>query len=146
MSFLQLSTVHYSYIQRFQELHFLTRKKCKTVNKIRAHDFIFLEIDGDDFVAQSYAFLLAGFETSATTMAFTLYEMALQPAIQQRLRTEIVTVLEKHNQQVTYEAIQEMPYLEKVILGECPGCFHYNERVAYSRARPSLHLSVLQRL
>jgi cytochrome P450 family 6 len=83
--------------------------------------FIFLEIDGDDLVAQSYAFLLAGFETSATTMAFALYELALHTAIQQRLRTEITAVLEEHNQQVTYEAIQEMPYLEKVIFGECHG-------------------------
>jgi cytochrome P450 family 6 len=93
-----------------------------------AHCFIFLEIDGDDFVAQSYAFLLAGFETSATTMAFVLYEMALQPAIQQRLRTEIVTALQKHNQQVTYETIQEMPYLEKVIFGECHSYFHISRK------------------
>lgn len=74
-----------------------------------------LKIDGDDFVAQSYAFLLAGFETSATTMAFALYELSLQPAIQQRLRTEISTVLGKHDQELTYETVQEMSYLEKVI-------------------------------
>lgn len=85
---------------------------------MRAHGFIFLEIDGDDFVAQSYAFFLAGFETSATTMSFALYELSLQPAIQQKLRTEITTVLGKHDQQLTYVAMQEMSYLEKVIFGE----------------------------
>jgi cytochrome P450 len=101
-----------------QEVLFLIRKRGKTTIKMRPHGFIFLEIDGDDFVAQSYAFLLAGFETSATTMAFALYELSLQPAIQQRLRAEVVTVLQKHDQQLTYEAVQEMSYLEKVIFGE----------------------------
>jgi len=74
-----------------------------------------LTIDGDDFVAQSYAFLLAGFETTSSTMAFALYELALHPAIQDRLRTEIAQVMEKHNQVLTYEAIQDMPYLDMVL-------------------------------
>lgn len=72
-------------------------------------------IDGDDFVAQSYAFLLAGFETSSSTMTFALYELSLQPAIQERMRTEIEQVMEKYNQEMTYEAILDMPYLEMVV-------------------------------
>jgi len=72
-------------------------------------------IDGDDFVAQFYAFLLAGFETTSSTMTFALYELALHPAIQDRLRTEIVQVMEKCNQVLTYEAMQDMPYLDMVI-------------------------------
>jgi cytochrome P450 family 6 len=110
---------------------------------MRPNDFIFLEIEGDDFVAQSYAFLLAGFETSATTMSFALYELSLQPDMQQKLRTEITTVLEKYDQQVTYEALQEMPYLEKVIFGECHGSLHYICRNAYKRSRTALVRSCL---
>ncbi|KDQ71467.1 hypothetical protein L798_00001, partial [Zootermopsis nevadensis] len=64
-----------------------------------------LEFDGDDFVAQCYAFLLAGFETSATTLAFALYELSLQPDIQHTLREEITQTLKEHDQQVTYEGI-----------------------------------------
>jgi len=75
-----------------------------------------LAIDGDEFVAQSYAFLLAGFETTSSTMTFAFYELALQPAIQDRLRKEIVQVMEKYNQVLTYEAILDMPYLDMVVL------------------------------
>jgi len=63
-------------------------------------------------------FFGAGFETSATTMSFCLYELALNPDIQDRLRNEIDTVLKKHGGSVTYEGIQEMKYLDKVISGK----------------------------
>jgi cytochrome P450 family 6 len=76
------------------------------------------EIDGDDFVAQCFAFLTAGFETSSGTMQFLLYELALHPDIQHRLRTEITQVLARHNQEVTYDGIQEMTYLDMVVSGE----------------------------
>jgi len=82
--------------------------------------FFFLSfpgIDGDDFVAQCFAFLTAGFETSSTTMTFLLYEMALHPDIQQRLRNEITQMLAKHNNEVTYDGIQELKYLDMVISG-----------------------------
>ncbi|KAJ4434872.1 hypothetical protein ANN_23443 [Periplaneta americana] len=68
-----------------------------------------------DVAAQSVTFLLAGFETSATTMSFCLYELALNPDIQDRLREDIDTVLEKHDGNITYEAIQEMNYLDNVV-------------------------------
>ncbi|XP_069671899.1 probable cytochrome P450 6a14 isoform X2 [Periplaneta americana] len=68
-----------------------------------------------DVAAQSVTFLLAGFETSATTMSFCLYELALNPDIQDRLREDIDTVLEKHDGNITYEAIQEMSYLDNVV-------------------------------
>jgi len=63
-------------------------------------------------------FFAAGFETSATTMSFCLYELALNLYIQDRLRNEIDTVLKKHGGSVTYEGIQEMKYLDKVISGK----------------------------
>jgi cytochrome P450 family 6 len=63
-------------------------------------------------------FFLAGFETSSTTMAFCLYELALNPDIQERVRTEIDTVLEEHGGDIAYEAISETEYLDKVVNGE----------------------------
>ncbi|XP_069688236.1 uncharacterized protein [Periplaneta americana] len=77
--------------------------------------FCYAEIEGDDFVAQAFIFLVAGFETSSTTMSYTLYELALQPDLQHRLRTEIRSVLDQHKGSVTYEAIQQMTYLHMVV-------------------------------
>lgn len=47
-------------------------------------------------------------------MTFFTYELALNPDIQERLRNEINTVLVKHDNQVTYDAIMEMKYLDMV--------------------------------
>jgi len=69
-------------------------------------------------VAQALTFLIAGYETSGSTLTFALYELALHPEIQQRLRAEIVQVLSKHDGKLTYDGMQDMPYLDRVVSGE----------------------------
>ncbi|CAH1118986.1 unnamed protein product [Phaedon cochleariae] len=69
----------------------------------------------DEMAAQCYVFFIAGFETSASTMTFALLELALNEDIQDRLRQNINNILKKHNNNLTYEAVMEMDYLEKVI-------------------------------
>jgi cytochrome P450 len=51
-------------------------------------------------------------------MSFALYELALHPHIQRRLRTEIAQVLGKHNGELTYDGMQEMSYLDMVVSGK----------------------------
>jgi cytochrome P450 family 6 len=72
----------------------------------------------DVIAAQAYIFFVAGFETSSATMTFCLYELALNPDIQERVRSEINAVLEKYGGNITYESIFEMKYLDKVVNGE----------------------------
>ncbi|KAL0101734.1 hypothetical protein PUN28_019105 [Cardiocondyla obscurior] len=64
--------------------------------------------------AQSYVFFAAGFETSSTTATFALYELAQHHDIQDKVREEIDESLTKHGE-LTYDAINEMTYLHKVI-------------------------------
>nr|CAD7446875.1 unnamed protein product [Timema bartmani] len=89
------------------------------IAQINTPDFKF---EGDDFVAQAFVFLAAGFETSSTTTTFALYELALNPDIQNKLRHEIITVLEKHDRKVIirrydgdelpgYETLRKYPAL-----------------------------------
>ncbi|KAK9301989.1 hypothetical protein QLX08_005840 [Tetragonisca angustula] len=64
--------------------------------------------------AQAYVFYLAGFETSSTTATFCLYELAQHQDIQNKVREEIQTQIEKHGD-LTYDAVNDMTYLHKVI-------------------------------
>lgn len=66
--------------------------------------------------AQAFVFYLAGFETSSTTVTFCLYELAKHQEIQQKVRDEIQTTIEKHGG-LTYNALNDMTYLQKVISG-----------------------------
>lgn len=72
----------------------------------------------DEIAAQCFVFFLAGFETSSSTMTFCLFELAQNAIIQERLREEIMAVIAKHDNQLSYEAAMEMPYLDQVINGK----------------------------
>ncbi|XP_033154280.1 probable cytochrome P450 6a14 [Drosophila mauritiana] len=67
----------------------------------------------EQMAAQAFVFFLAGFDTSSSTMAFCLYELALQPEIQNQVRDEIERVLD--GEPITYDALAEMTYLEQVL-------------------------------
>jgi len=69
----------------------------------------------NSLAAQAFVFYAGGFETSSTTMTFCLYELSLHQDIQDRVREEIDVVLQKHDGKLTYESIQEMEYLDKVV-------------------------------
>jgi cytochrome P450 family 6 len=51
-------------------------------------------------------------------MTFCLHELSQNPDIQQRVRESIADVLEKHDGKITYEALNDMHYLEQCINGE----------------------------
>ncbi|KAF2887325.1 hypothetical protein ILUMI_18848 [Ignelater luminosus] len=69
----------------------------------------------NELAAQAFLFLIAGFETSSTTMTFCLYELARNQDIQDLVREEVISVLERHDGKLTYEGIMEMKYMGQVI-------------------------------
>lgn len=72
----------------------------------------------EQLAAQVMVFFLAGFDTSSTTMSFCLYELALNPEVQDKLRKEILEVLEQNDNEISYESIKEMKYLDMVLQGK----------------------------
>ncbi|XP_049775953.1 probable cytochrome P450 6a13 [Schistocerca cancellata] len=56
-----------------------------------------------------------GFEMTSTTMSFCLHELAMNPDVQTKARVEVDAVLSRHGGEMTYEALQEMRYLDMVV-------------------------------
>ncbi|XP_055296698.1 uncharacterized protein LOC129565633 [Sitodiplosis mosellana] len=69
----------------------------------------------NEIAAQTFVFFAAGFETSSTTLTFCMYELARNPDIQEKVHDEIISVIERHGGEITYECVSEMKYLEKCI-------------------------------
>ena len=67
--------------------------------------------------AQAFVFFIAGFETSSTTMSNVLYELALHPEVQDKLRQEIREHYAKNNGELKYEQVKDMTYLDLVFRG-----------------------------
>lgn len=63
-------------------------------------------------IAQIFVFFGAGFETSSTASSYTLHQLAFNPDCQEKVQQEIDAVLAKYNNKLTYDAINEMHYLE----------------------------------
>nr|ATW72296.1 cytochrome p450 CYP3044B4 [Brachionus calyciflorus] len=67
-----------------------------------------------EIFSQSILFLIAGYETTSTTLNLIAYHLAKYPEIQNRLIEEIDTVLANHVK-VSYDSVSEMKYLSMVI-------------------------------
>lgn len=74
-------------------------------------------LDENAIAAQAFVFFVAGFETSSNTVAFCLHEFAVNPEIQEKARNDVVEALEKRDGKLTYDTVQDMKYLDMVILG-----------------------------
>ncbi|KAM7344113.1 uncharacterized protein ACRADG_010945 [Cochliomyia hominivorax] len=101
--------------------------KYREENKIERNDFLKLLLDIrndeneklsgltiEEMCAQVFVFFLGGFETSSSTMSFALYELALNPDLQERLREEVNEAYENHKG-FNYETLKSMIYLDQVL-------------------------------
>ncbi|XP_060522638.1 cytochrome P450 9e2-like [Cylas formicarius] len=83
------------------------------VEKLKSKRIV--ELTDQDITSQAMIFFLAGFDPLSTTMCFAFYELACNPDAQDKLRKEILEVLEHTNGKVTYENLVGMKYLDMVV-------------------------------
>ena len=68
----------------------------------------------DEICAQAWVFFIAGYETTATTLSFCSYELALNQEIQNKLYQELKLAIENDGD-IDYDTLSKLPYLDAVI-------------------------------
>ena len=101
-------------------------------------------LSDEEIVAQSIIFLLAGYETSSNTLSFILYHLALNPDVQDKLRTEINEAVESNAKRKSlYELAQNMEYLGCVIKESrrlCPAAPQVNRECCENYDLNGIHI------
>ncbi|XP_067000662.2 cytochrome P450 6j1 [Anabrus simplex] len=69
----------------------------------------------EDVTAHAVTFMTEGFETSSITLSFLLYELAMNPDIQERLREELETSVKENGGTLNPDGILALPYLSMVL-------------------------------
>lgn len=76
----------------------------------------------DMIASNSFLFYIAGSETTASSTSFTIYELAMNPEALKKAQNEVDECLKKHgikpDGRITYEAIQDMKYLDLCVKGK----------------------------
>ncbi|XP_001605061.4 cytochrome P450 9e2 [Nasonia vitripennis] len=67
-----------------------------------------------EMTAQAFVFFLAGIESTAVQMCVIAHELAANPDVQKKLHDEIDTVLRECDNKPTYEAMNNMVYLDAI--------------------------------
>ena len=102
------------------------------------------KLSDEEIVAQSIVFLLAGYETSSNTLSFILYHLALNPDVQDKLRTEINEAVESNAKRKSlYELAQNMEYLDCVIKESqrlCPAAPQVNRECCENYDLNGIHI------
>ncbi|KAJ8718250.1 hypothetical protein PYW08_002487 [Mythimna loreyi] len=101
-------------LMSWKKSHQITGDSIKNM-KTGEHQKVTLEANDELLVAQCFVFFAAGFETSSTTLSYTLYEIAKNNEIQERVLQEVDAYLVRHENKLNYDCITDLPYLEAVI-------------------------------
>lgn len=89
-------------------------KEIGTNEKTISHEMEKIEITDMLLAAQSFVFLLAGFETTSDAINYILYALSKNKNAQDKARREILQVKQKYGE-FTYDALKEMTYLDNCI-------------------------------
>ncbi|XP_023785690.1 thromboxane-A synthase [Cyanistes caeruleus] len=68
----------------------------------------------DEIAGQAFLFLIAGYETTTSTLSFATYLLATNPECQEKVLWEVDEFFAKH-MVPDYQNVQELPYLDMVI-------------------------------
>ncbi|CAG7729180.1 unnamed protein product [Allacma fusca] len=74
-----------------------------------------LVFDDDLIIAQSMLFFLGGFDTLDGLLSFALYELGVNPDIQEKLYHEVKAAVDENGGEFSYDIVNNLEYLDMVI-------------------------------
>ncbi|KAJ2942966.1 hypothetical protein O0L34_g15156 [Tuta absoluta] len=87
----------------------------ESILKSKKGETFSLEINDELLIAQVVLLFGAGFETSAATTSFALFQLAKNQDAQKRAHKEVDEYLKRKKGKIDYDCTSEMPYLEACI-------------------------------
>lgn len=76
-----------------------------------------VELTDEVVAAQALIFFFAGFETTSAVLSFTALELAINTDVQEKLIEEVDEVAKEYGENVPYDVIMKMKYLDQVVSG-----------------------------
>ena len=83
--------------------------------ELRQEDGSSVMLTDQEVVSNIYLFLIAGYDTTSNLLSVATYLLALHPDVQQRLRSEIAEAVEADDNEIKYDTIMSLKYLDAVI-------------------------------
>ncbi|XP_029664335.1 probable cytochrome P450 6a13 [Formica exsecta] len=72
------------------------------------------KIDLEMLASHTLSFFIDGYGSTSTVMSFIGFQLASHSKVQEKLRKEVMTVLDKYDGVITYEGLKEMTYMDQV--------------------------------
>lgn len=76
------------------------------------------ELTDMDIYAQCLILFFAAFDTVSDALTLTIYELAINDDIQERLRGEVDEAWEECNGKLNYDVLSKMKYMDMVVSGK----------------------------
>lgn len=74
-------------------------------------------LEEDQIIAQVTTFFIGGFETTSSSTTFGLFQLAHNPVVQEKIRTEIYNTQKQNDNQISYDCLPKMHYLDMCVKG-----------------------------
>lgn len=83
--------------------------------KTGGNEKVVLEVDNDLLVSMCVVFFAAGFETSSTTMSYTLFELAKDKDAQRTVQEEIDEYLKVRGNKLNFDCLTALPFTQACV-------------------------------
>uniref|UniRef100_A0A171B5Z2 Cytochrome P450 6HF1 n=1 Tax=Triatoma infestans TaxID=30076 RepID=A0A171B5Z2_TRIIF len=107
----QNNIVRNDFLQLLMELR---KQDMEKLNRGEIGDEKRMIMDDKLITSNAFVFFVAGFDTAASTLSYCMFELSRNPDIQEEAYQHILEVLEKHDGQLTYDAIKDMTLINQI--------------------------------